>query len=54
MVYKFFEKKLWGGGDKNENISKQELTEELHKPIYRKFQKQKFTLLLWTKFGALI
>ena len=41
MVYKFFEKKLWGGGDKNENISKQELTEELHKPIYRKFQKQK-------------
>ena len=45
MVYKFFDKKpsathvqlgiLAGSGIKNENISDQQLAEELHKPIIR-------------------
>ena len=41
MVYKFFNKKISGSGIKNENISKKELAEELHKPIIRKFKKSK-------------
>ena len=44
MVYKCFDKKSAlstdqsdsGSGIKNENISNEELTEELHKPITRK------------------
>ena len=39
VVYKFFDKKLLG--IKNENITNQELTEELQKPITRKFRKRK-------------
>ena len=31
MVYKFFDKKTFGSGIKNENISNKELAEELHK-----------------------
>ena len=31
---------------KNENISNKELAEELHKPIIRKFKKEKYTHLL--------
>ena len=34
-------KKTSGGTVKNENMSNQELVEELHKPIIRKFEKQK-------------
>ena len=41
MVYKFFDKRTSGGTIKNENISNKELTEELHKPITRKFKKRK-------------
>ena len=42
MVYKFFDKKKTsGGGIKNENMSDQELAEELHRPIIRKFEKRK-------------
>ena len=41
MVYKFFDKKSSGSGIKNENISKKELAEELHKPVIRKFKKSK-------------
>ena len=42
MVYKFFDKKkTFGSGIENENISSKELTEELHKPIIRKFKKRK-------------
>ena len=43
MVYKFFDKKFSGRGSgiKNENISNKELTEELRKPIIRKFNKGK-------------
>ena len=41
MVYRFFDKKTSGSGIKNENISNNELAEELHKPIIRKFSKRK-------------
>ena len=33
--------KLAGSGIKNENISKQELAQKLHKPIIRKFERRK-------------
>ena len=33
MFYKFFDKKTSGNGIKNENISNNELAEELHKSI---------------------
>ena len=39
MVSQFFDKKALGSGIKNENISNNELPEELHKPIPRKFKK---------------
>ena len=41
MVYKFFDKKWSGSGVKNENLSKQQLAEELHKPGIRKFENRK-------------
>ena len=45
MVYKFFDKKSKGSGAKHVNIKltlqNQELAEELHKPIIRKFEKRK-------------
>ena len=41
MIYKFFDKKASASGIKNENISKKELAEELHKPNIRKFKKIK-------------
>ena len=49
MVYKFFDKKSsttrankFAGSDiKNGNMSDQQLAEELHKPIIRKFDKRK-------------
>ena len=49
MVYKFFGKKtsamrankFAGSGIKNENISRKDLAEELHKPVIRKFNKRK-------------
>ena len=41
MVYKFFDEKTSGSGIKNENMSDQQLVEELHKPIIRKFKKRK-------------
>ena len=37
MVYKFFDKKTFGRGIKNENMLNKELAEELHKLIIRKF-----------------
>ena len=40
MVYKLFDKKTFGRGIKNENISNKELAEELHKPIIRTFEKR--------------
>ena len=41
MVFKFFDKKTSSGIVKSEIISKNELAEELHKPIIRKFEKRK-------------
>ena len=45
MVYKFFDKKSAGSGAKHVNIKltpqNQQLAEELHKPIIRKFEKRK-------------
>ena len=41
MVYKFFHKKRFGSGIKNENISNKQLVEELHKPVIRKFEDKK-------------
>ena len=46
MVYKFFDKKLSSGGFKNKNMSNQQLSKELHKPIARKFVKRK----VWSSF----
>ena len=41
MVHKFFDKETSGGVIKNEIISNKGLAEELHKPIFRKFEKRK-------------
>ena len=41
MVYKFFDKKSKGTGIKNEIEQNQQLANELHKPIIRKFKKRK-------------
>ena len=41
MVYKFFDKRVSGSGIKNKNISKKQLSEELQKPVIRKFNKRK-------------
>ena len=41
MVYKFFDKKSRGSGIKNEIKENQQLANELHKPIIRKFKKRK-------------
>ena len=41
MLYKVFDKKKSGSIVKNKNMSNQELTEELHKSIIRKFEKRK-------------
>ena len=46
MVYNFFNKKTSGSGINNENISNKELSEELQKPIIRKFNKKKYTHVL--------
>ena len=41
MVYKLFDKKNSGSGIKNENMSDQQLAEELHKPVIRNLGKSK-------------
>ena len=41
-----FIKETSGSGSKNENISNQELPEELHKPIIRKFNKRNYIHVL--------
>ena len=48
MVYKFFDKKTSGSGIKNENMSDQQLAEELYKPIIRKFKKS--TLIFYRQY----
>ena len=39
-------------GIKKENMSDQQLVEELHKPIIKKFKKKKYTQLLQTIFRS--
>ena len=50
LFYKFFDKKTFGSGIKNENISNKELTKELHKPIIIKFDKNKSTLTFYWQY----
>ena len=53
MIYEFFDKKtsakrannFAGSGIKNENISGQQLAEEFHKEIIKKFKKKKYNHL---------
>ena len=52
MVYKFFNNKSSGSGIANE--PNHQLANELHKPIIRKFKKEKCILHLETIFGMLI
>ena len=40
-LLKFFDKKASGSGSKSENMSDQQLAEELHQPIIRNFNKRK-------------
>ena len=40
MVYKFLDKNSSGNGIENKNMTDQQLGEELHKPILRKFKKK--------------
>ena len=47
MVYKFFDKETSGSSIKNENTSSNELAQELHKPITRKFEKKKSTITFY-------
>ena len=54
MVCKFFDKKTAGGGIKNENMSDQQLAEELHKPIIRKSKKRKVQSPFIDIFGVQI
>ena len=44
MVYNVFDKNTSSSGIKNENISDQQLPEELHQPIIRKFNERKVQL----------
>ena len=41
MVYKFFDKTSKGAGIKNEIKENQQLVNDLHKPIIKKFKKTK-------------
>ena len=52
MVYKFFDKTSKGSGIANE--PNHQLANELHKPIIRKFKKERFIHILETIFGVLI
>ena len=51
MVYNLFDKKFSGGAIKSEIISNQQLAEDLHKPVIRKFEKLKvyssITVTIW-------
>ena len=53
-VYKFFDKKLKGSGVNIPLEFNEQLAKELHKPIIRKFKKEKFILDLEIIFGELI
>ena len=53
MVYKFFDKKSKGSGIVT-NKPNYQLANELHKPIIRKFEKERFIHHLEIIFGVLI
>ena len=53
MVYKSFDKKS-AGSDIKSMPQNEQLAEELHKPIIRKFKKRKYIQHLKTIFGVLI
>ena len=46
MVYKFFDKKNYGGTVTNEIIFNKELAEELHKPLLENLRKEKYAHFL--------
>ena len=54
MVYKFFDKKSKVSSVNIPLDFNEQLAEELHKPIIRKFKKENFTLDLKIIFGELI
>ena len=54
VIYKFFYQKTSGSGIKNENISKKQLAEELHKRVIRKSNKKKYNHLSETILGVQI
>ena len=54
MVDEFFDKKTSGSSMKNENMSDQQLAEELHKPIIKKLKKRKVNHLSKTIFEVFI
>ena len=54
MVYTFFDKKSKGCGVHIPLKFNEQLAEESHKPIMRKFKKRKFSLGLEIIFGELI
>ena len=54
MVYTFFDKKSKGSGVNIPLEFNEQLAKELHKPIIRKFKKEKFILDLKIIFGVLI
>ena len=45
MVYKLFDKKTSGAAVKKKIMPSQELAEELHKPIFKRFEKTKSTFI---------
>ena len=46
VVYKFFDKKTSAGAVESGHMLNQQLAQKLHRPIFRKFGKQKLDLLL--------
>ena len=56
IAYKFFDKKSIGSGIKSEIKENQQLSNERHKPIIRKFKKRKKKCIFLLKiiFGVLI
>ena len=51
MVYKIFDKKS-AAGSGIKSMPNQQLANELHKPIIRKFKKEQFILALRKIFGC--
>lgn len=54
MVYKYFDKILKGTELKNSVTPNQQLPDELHKPVIRKYKKRKYIHILLIKFSNLI